>query len=49
MVASNRTLTDLILEGMGIVADGYKDTIMAYRQEQRPPAIFTPNDGVQQP
>lgn len=32
-VASNRTLTDLILEGMSIVADGYKGTIEAYRQE----------------
>lgn len=48
-VASNRTLTDLILEGMSIVVDGYKDTIEAYRQEQRQKVASTSQEGVQQP
>lgn len=48
-VASNRTLTDLILEGMSIVADGYKDTIENYRQEQTQKLVSTPQEGVPEP
>ena len=47
--ASQRTLTDLVLEGMSIVADGYKNTIEDYRNEQKQKLASTPQEGVQKP
>jgi len=48
-VASNRTVTDLVLEGMSIVADGYKEIIETWRQDQKGCRLPTQEEEVQQP
>jgi hypothetical protein len=47
--ASGRTFTDLTLEGMSIMADGYKSVIENYRQEQKQRVASTPEEGVTKP
>lgn len=47
--SSNRTVTDLTLEGLSIIAEGYKDVILAYREEQGQKVASSLQEEVQKP